>query len=248
MSSVSPGNLSISRLSPPLLIWWGSHEILCNWIVCKGTFQKISTASPQKPYSGGSKSECCSEVRYLAKEGRKLCRNTIPFHLECGLCLVICSQRIWYDRRGVGSNFAMEKSGKHTSARCPSKNQQWYVILIALALDMMRWEWNFTSKAFLPNHSPSLTPRKISDRNWGMFYKILASTPQNLQDDQEKKSLRNCYRPEEFKEIWQLNISIILQFKCSHFFSETDFFSVLVKVKAYRVSWPWVWIPALLTY
>lgn len=160
---------------------------------------------------------------------------------------MICSGRIWHDRRGVGSNFTMVQSGKHTSARCPSENQQCCVILIALALDMMWWEWHFTSKAFLPKiHSPSLTLRKTSDTNRGMFYKTLASTPQNLQDDQEKESLRNCYRPEESKEIWHRNISgnsLVQVFTLLQW-------DVLLqcKSKSYRVSWPWVWIPALLTF
>lgn len=57
----------------------------------------------------------------------------------------------------------------------------------------------FSSVVFFPKTYNS--PKQLTNSNWG----VLMTTPWNSQGH-EKDRLRNCHRPEETGETWQLNI------------------------------------------
>lgn len=130
----------------------------------------------------------------LLRKARSYVETQSPSTLSVGCAWWFALEEYGMTEEGVGSNFTMVQSGKHIpQPGVQSENQQCCVILIALALDMMWWEWRFTSKAFLPKiHSPSLTLRKTSDTNRGDVLQNTCQYSSNLQDDQEKESLRNC--------------------------------------------------------
>ena len=80
---------------------------------------------------------------------------------------------------------------------------------ILCTFDMMWWEGHFISVVFLPKtHNPSLTMRKTSEKaklkgilqtTWLVLFKIVKII-------KNKESKRNCNRPEELNETWQLNV------------------------------------------
>ena len=59
----------------------------------------------------------------------------------------------------------------------------------------------------LEAHSPCLIRRETAlNFSWGLFYKILTSTPQNCQGHQKQEKPENCHSTKEPQETWWLNV------------------------------------------
>ena len=132
--------------------------------------------------------------------------------LQCRLCMVTSFQK--YSRKGVGKitltlqqrNLANTTSTRWSRSTATAIS---HVDSMIGYLDVMWWEWHFTSVVFLPKaYSPNLIMRKIVGKSqlrdilqntWTVLFKTVKIV-------KNKGILRNFHGLEEPKETWELNV------------------------------------------